>query len=309
MYGYFLYKYQENRFFLLRPSRWNNDYAISINIISGMKFSLIIFTKLKISTMNKHILFTFCMISLIVIFNSSCNSHGNSLKKEYEAKSEAVAVLELFTSEGCSSCPPADRLLMETAQDYQSSLPLFVLGFHVDYWNYIGWDDPYSKTDFSERQRNYAKFLNSSVYTPQLIVNGEDELVGSNRPKLEAALTKALNKAAISKIEIIESNIKTDGKLNIAYQLSNVPQKSYLNVAIVENDLKSDVKKGENKGKQLNHTNVVREFSTYKVPEGDFTGEANLTIPDYINKKNTQIFLYIQNVEDMAVTGATKVQF
>ena len=88
-----------------------------------------------------------------------------------------VAVLELFTSEGCSSCPSADKLLPQLAKLDSNIIPL---SFHVDYWNRLGWEDPFSSSEYSERQRSYAKQLNlESVYTPQLVVNGEYELVGS----------------------------------------------------------------------------------------------------------------------------------
>ena len=91
-------------------------------------------------------------------------------------------VVELFTSEGCSSCPPADELLSEIVDGRYENTDVIGLSFHVDYWDYIGWKDPYASRDFTNRQRIYAEKLRShQLYTPQMVVNGKHEFVGSNR--------------------------------------------------------------------------------------------------------------------------------
>src|SRR5450755_3698233 len=99
-----------------------------------------------------------------------------------------VAVLELFTSQGCSSCPPADRLL----GTYTLRENVIVLSFHVDYWNNLGWKDPFSSKAFTERQYNYASAIHAEVYTPQLVINGQSEMVGSNESKISAVIKKVL---------------------------------------------------------------------------------------------------------------------
>jgi hypothetical protein len=102
---------------------------------------------------------------------------------------QGAVLIELFTSEGCSSCPPADRLLEKLAAENNDKV--YVLSFHVDYWNYIGWKDPFSQARFSQRQRNYARqFSLESIYTPQMVVNGVAEFVGSDEQKLRAAIAK-----------------------------------------------------------------------------------------------------------------------
>ena len=101
--------------------------------------------------------------------------------KSMKGKFSPVVVLELFTSEGCSSCPLADNLLPQLASLDAAVIPL---SFHVDYWNRLGWKDPFSSAAFSDRQREYGQHFNSDgVYTPQLVVNGEYEMVGSDRRK------------------------------------------------------------------------------------------------------------------------------
>lgn len=115
-----------------------------------------------------------------------------------DAAEDAFAVVELFTSEGCSSCPPADRLLGDFVDDARNNdKRIFALAFHVDYWNYLGWEDIYASSEFSDRQRTYAEALKTNrIYTPQMIVNGNDEFVGSNRNRAKKSIRSALKKAA-----------------------------------------------------------------------------------------------------------------
>ena len=117
-------------------------------------------------------------LSLVLILLAMLTTQGNAAEKPDAA---GVAVIELFTSQGCSSCPPADRLLSRLASDPRYAGKVIPLSFHVDYWNYIGWTDPFSSADFSQRQRAYAQraFRSHRVYTPQVVVNGRDECVGS----------------------------------------------------------------------------------------------------------------------------------
>ena len=116
-------------------------------------------------------------------------------KTENVSQVHTVAVVELFTSEGCSSCPPADRLASEIDKTYRSlGKSVYVLAFHVDYWDYIGWKDRFDKHEFSERQMRYGqKFDLTSIYTPQMIVNGSEQFVGSDSRAAEKAIKEALS--------------------------------------------------------------------------------------------------------------------
>ncbi|MEK7224336.1 MAG: DUF1223 domain-containing protein, partial [Bacteroidota bacterium] len=141
-----------------------------------------------------------------------------------------VVVLELFTSQGCSSCPPADNLLPQLARLDSNIIPL---SFHVDYWNRLGWTDPFSSSEYSERQREYAKQLNlESIYTPQLIINGGYELVGSSRSAAEATIKRVLKeKAAIS---LAISDVKlSKNKLNFSVTVTGETKGMNLLVALV----------------------------------------------------------------------------
>ncbi len=111
-----------------------------------------------------------------------------------KAQNKGFAVVELFTSEGCSSCPKGDAVVARLRDDYKGSV--YVLGFHVDYWNRLGWQDVYSSKEYSKRQGEYASALKlPSVYTPQAIVNGKHELVGSERGELYSLVADALKKS------------------------------------------------------------------------------------------------------------------
>jgi len=163
------------------------------------------------------------------------------------------AVVELFTSEGCSSCPPADRLLAEVSKGQG----VYALEFHVDYWNSLGWRDPYSAAAYSERQRAYAG--EDQVYTPQMIVNGTNSFVGSNRERAETAIAQGL--AAAPRVTLAA---QLDGD-RLAYHVSRVPAGARLCVAIVEAHRTTKVVRGENAGRTLEHARVVRAFSTTKL--------------------------------------------
>ena len=209
-----------------------------------------------------------------------------------------VAVLELFTSEGCSSCPPADKLLPELIKLDSN---IIALSFHVDYWNRLGWEDPFSSAAFSERQRDYARQLHlESVYTPQLIVNGEYELVGSSRSKAESTIKMALKEKAQVKLTI--DNVKmTNGKINFIVHSDGDFKKTDILAAVVQKQVTTNVKSGENSGAKLSHTNVVSTFSRQTTVDKN---EFELDIPPGIAKDNWQLVIYTQQKKDLKISGA-----
>src|SRR5258708_1319851 len=126
--------------------------------------------------MKKLLIFPASMILAVSIFLYSFCSSGNAKTK---SAAQGFAVVELFTSEGCSSCPPADAIAAKLAKDYAGQV--YVLGFHVDYWDHLGWKYAYSNPEWSNRQKAYATILKlESIYTPQVVVNGKKELVRSD---------------------------------------------------------------------------------------------------------------------------------
>src|SRR5215471_9636334 len=173
---------------------------------------------------------------------------------------ERQAVLvELFTSEGCSSCPPADALLERL--DRSQPIPgaqIVVLSEHVDYWNHIGWADPYSSPAFSARQEQYAqRFRIQGPYTPQMVVDGRSEFVGSDARAAESAIRSATKypKAAI--------RISEDGSaviIDVGSLPAGTARKAAVFAAYAADSGTQDVLRGENKGRKLHHVAIVKEL-------------------------------------------------
>lgn len=210
-----------------------------------------------------------------------------------------VAVLELFTSEGCSSCPPADNLLPQLAANNPQIIPL---SFHVDYWNYLGWTDPFSSNAYSERQREYVtQFKLESAYTPQLVVNGEYELVGSNRGRAEAAIKNALKENAAVQLSIVKM-VKDADKINFTVNASGDTKKTMLEAMLVQNSAVMKVKAGENSGATLTHTNVVRSISAKEKTEAANSFE--ISIPKNTGDNNWKLVVIARRSNDLKITGA-----
>ena len=181
---------------------------------------------------------------------------------ECSAKSGATTVplLELYTSEGCSSCPPADKWLSGLKPDNKKVIPL---AFHVDYWNYIGWQDKFSKPEYSDRQRKTASFAGTGyVYTPQFVLSGRD-LRGADEPHLNQAIATSQNLAAranlrLNATSLANGEVTLQATATVANPADN--KNADVFVAIYENKLASQVNAGENSGRELKHDYVVREF-------------------------------------------------
>lgn len=174
-----------------------------------------------------------------------------------DSKTRQPVLVELFTSEGCSSCPPADRQLMflETQQPV-SGAEIITLAFHVDYWDRLGWKDAYSSAEFSERQNQYVQRMKlDSSYTPQMVVDGQTEFVGSNGARAADAIAKAANNPkAVVAINITDSNAEIEITALPTHEAATV----YL--AVAEDGIATEVKSGENSGRKLPHISVVRRL-------------------------------------------------
>jgi hypothetical protein len=178
----------------------------------------------------------------------------------------APVLVELFTSEGCSSCPPADALLAELdAKQPVAGARVIVLSEHVTYWNSLGWRDPFSSDAMTERQHQYAdRFGLSDVYTPQAVVDGAAELVGSNAGAMVRAVTKA---AASAKTPVsIEHAEVAGGEVRFAVRGDG---KAQLVAALAEDSAQSNVLRGENGGRTLKHVAVVRDLEAMGAGSAD----------------------------------------
>lgn len=209
-----------------------------------------------------------------------------------------VAVVELFTSEGCSSCPPADMLLPRFADNDSSVIPL---SFHVDYWNYLGWRDPFSRSEYSARQRNYVQqFQLESAYTPQLVVNGQYELVGSDRHRAADAIRKSLAEPAV--VAIFPQFVRQSGHtLQYMIRAEGNLDKTVIRVALVQKKAIMKIKAGENKGATLMHQNIVRSLNSY--PAGKQI-QGTQQLPQDIGAGNWILVFFAQRMRDLTITGA-----
>jgi hypothetical protein len=177
-------------------------------------------------------------------------------------------VIELFTSQGCSSCPPADRLLTRLAQDPKLAGQVIPLSFHVDYWDYIGWQDPFASPRWSERQRQYGRaFRSNRIYTPQLVVNGKTECVGSQEGVVRRQIAAALATAPAGRVTL-EAGPPGDltgegGRLRVragAEMKTAATGDLDLWVAVWETGLETKVGAGENASRSLHNDYVVRRL-------------------------------------------------
>ena len=185
-----------------------------------------------------------------------------AIAAECSAKSGAATVplLELYTSEGCSSCPPADKWLSDLKPDTKKIIPL---AFHVDYWDYIGWKDKFSKAEYSDRQRKTAAFAGAGfVYTPQFVLNGRD-FKGADTSRLNQAVSASQKLASRANLSL-NSITQTNGEITIKATAQTVNPIDINNadifIAIYESKLVSQVNAGENNGRELKHDYVVRDF-------------------------------------------------
>lgn len=233
---------------------------------------------------------------------------GTRAKAQSSAPPTPILV-ELFTSEGCSSCPPADALLARFDRlQPVAGAELIVLSEHVDYWNYIGWTDPYSSHAYSQRQEAYAqRFGSSSVYTPQMVVDGRSEFVGSDARSADRAFLQALN---APKIEVRLSAISLEGAKDLKAHIETEPlsasyggNESDIYVAVALAHAETDVPSGENSGRRLAHAGVVRELLKVGAfrPGQSFNRDVQIKLPSGADSRNLRVIVFIQE------TGAGKV--
>lgn len=171
------------------------------------------------------------------------------------------AVVELYTSQGCNSCPPADALLSELAKQPG----ILALSFHVTYWDYLGWRDTFGNPANTKRQRWYKKVLGAQVYTPQAVVNGTKQAVGNQRGAVEMAMEDAPPLT-------VPVSLVADGKGGLTAKLAGTGQPVSADVFVVRFDSTGTVaiERGENRGRTMSYSNVVRDMK----PLGRYSGEA-----------------------------------
>jgi hypothetical protein len=220
-------------------------------------------------------------------------------------------LVELFTSEGCSSCPPADALLsrLQTAQPIDGT-QVIALEFHVDYWDRLGWKDPFSSQTSTKRQDDYSRIFGSDkIYTPQMVVNGEVELVGSDETLARAAIQAA---AAKPHLQLRVSASARGEALRIAVDAPAAGadlEKTDIVVALVEDGLTSSVRRGENSGRTLEHSAVVRRHQVMGVLQREsFVGEGEWRLNSAWKPSHLRVIAFLQGQKTRRVYGAAAAQ-
>ncbi|HUK12814.1 MAG TPA: DUF1223 domain-containing protein [Thermoanaerobaculaceae bacterium] len=204
------------------------------------------------------------------------------------------ALVELFTSEGCSSCPPADRLLGRIAAEAaRSGQNVLALAFHVGYWDYLGWTDRFARPEFGRRQRRYAAALSDGVYTPQLVVNGAAAFVGSDESRVRAAIAAALARPAAASLAADAVLHGQAQRVDVRVAGSGLPDGATVEVAVVEDGLSTRVLRGENADSVLRHSRVVRALGA--LPAGAAAGEVTLDVPPDLVGERSSVVVFAQD--------------
>lgn len=216
---------------------------------------------------------------------------------------EPIVVLELFTSQGCSSCPPADVLLNQVKVEFPKNV--YALSYHVDYWNYIGWKDPFSKSVFTKKQGEYnRKFRYRSNYTPQMVVNGKEHFVGSNRSKLYTKINTYKNQKTSNEINITAYK-RAGNAIAFDCSVSGKLDGKRLRAVLVLNERTTSVKRGENRNRTLKNSNIV--IAEKYVDLSGTNGISSLAIPEIAPQSDRLSLIVLVEDDNLDITGAAQV--
>ncbi|MDT5268983.1 MAG: hypothetical protein QOH49_1169 [Acidobacteriota bacterium] len=261
------------------------------------------------------IVFAVAALAVFAVAAMTLSSRGSGVteppqkKEDVEANAAPAAarravVVELFTSEGCSSCPPADALLalLDKTQPVEGA-EVIPLAMHVDYWNQLGWADPFSSHQFSERQGEYAAaFGKEDVYTPQMVVDGVKEFNGGNSSLAQETIGKAAREPK-GEVMLARSPSQSDSSVHISAQIDKFPKPTEgetvsVLLALTESGLASDVARGENSGRRLTHVGVVRSLKSLgglpEAPGTSFKAETEILIEKGWRRENLRAVVFAQ---------------
>jgi hypothetical protein len=219
-------------------------------------------------------------------------------------------LVELFTSEGCSSCPPADRVLARLLEEQPvPGVEVIALGFHVDYWDRLGWRDSFSSSQYSDRQRAYARELGvSSIYTPQAVVDGTRDFIGSDWNAARRLLMDARS-AIKTPVQVTAQPDAADNRrvmlrIEISRPEGSTAEGDVL-LAVVEDGLTTDVRRGENANRRLTHAAVVRSLEnvgTFSARAG-FSATRTVSLDPSWNRTALKVVAFVQNSKSLHVDG------
>ncbi|MDZ4668731.1 MAG: DUF1223 domain-containing protein [bacterium] len=230
-------------------------------------------------------------------------------KKEEKLYQPAV-IVELFSSEGCASCPYADEFLKELINISDSAgTPVYVIDYHVVIWNKSGWVDPFSDSLYSLRQQEYMhKKQLAAMYTPMVFVNGGDkDFAGGDKKGIGMAIQNFLSAPSMHFMRSGVTGIENEDSVMIAYQFWGNPDSLEMRVALVQKEINSQVKGGENSGLILHHHNVVRALQTQKLGKSD--GHFKFPIDRNLNLDNYRLVLFLQHKRTWKIVASDQLTF
>jgi hypothetical protein len=247
---------------------------------------------------------TLKILIFALVITTAAMAFADLRNKKITGTSQGFALVELFTSEGCSSCPPADALIARVEKE-SFDKPVYILAFHVDYWNRGGWTDAFSSADYSARQKQYAQWLKlPSVYTPQAIVNGQTEFVGSEEGSLRNAIKAGLQKPVMNELVLEGINVNKD-KASFHYLVKGNVSSSSLLIALVEKTATTKVERGENAGRTLSHVQIVRKLQSVPL-QNRTSGSQSISLPNGLSWDNLEVIAFVQNTAGGGITGAAR---
>ena len=254
---------------------------------------------------------------LLCIFCLGFYSHGNAQNAPTEAGRKAV-VVELFTSEGCSTCPPADALL-ELLQVKQpiAGAEVIALEEHVDYWNHQGWSDPYSSAEWTQRQEAYSSFFKAQMYTPQMVVDGTKQFVGNSGADARQAIENAARRMETD-VSIVSGTADGKGTRQFTVSVGKLAgnaagDAAEVWLAVTEDGLESSVSGGENSGHVLHHAATLRSLRKIGVADSakapaSFTGEPRVKFDSHWKPEKVRVVVFVQEKKSREILGAASVK-
>lgn len=260
-----------------------------------------------------HATLALLVLTLFFIFLGVAHSRSLASSSGTATPAHRAVVVELFTSEGCSSCPPADTFLKNLSE--QQSIPdveVIALEEHVDYWDHLGWKDPFSSNEFTLRQTDYSHILpNGGVYTPQMIVDGQVVAVGNHSGEIEQAIQKAASQPK-AEIQLTSAADSTRDKTSYDIKITNLAalpqgQEFELWIALTEKALQNDVKAGENSGSRLQHAAVVRfmrKVDSFRGPD-DHLSHTTIKVQKSWQRENLAVVAFGVEKKSHKIIGAT----
>jgi hypothetical protein len=220
-----------------------------------------------------------------------------------------AVVVELFTSEGCSSCPPADDLLGHLRQDLSAkNVQVIPLGFHVDYWNSLGWKDRFSSAEFTQRQEQYTQSLKvDGPYTPEMVVDGAVEFVGNDAGRAQSTIRQQAAQLAEAQVAIASAGAD-QLKIQIKGPATSSTGSALVMLAITEDNLSTQVGSGENGGRTLHHAAVVRELRQVgTLKNGALETAVPLKLGKDWKRNDLHAVVFVQNGPSGKIEGAASV--